>query len=96
MIEVSTVPLFEHPECECCTYLGTTDVSTDYGGQDSIGKADWYGCTQGGRRVTIIARFSDEDSDYHSGQPHAEMMPEDDFEVTWVAMFNNYKKILGQ
>jgi hypothetical protein len=63
-------PLYEH-DCRSCTFLGTTRVEPDWAGKEvnEVAWADWYGCTQGGKVPTIIARTSSQDSDYQSGWP---------------------------
>lgn len=53
-----TDPVFDH-DCDGCTYLGFTF-------HPSKGVADLYWCPQGGI-PTVIARFSDDGGDYHSG-----------------------------
>lgn len=58
-------PLFKH-DCEHCTFLGS-DPDPD---SESFKLVDWYGCEQGRlQRYTIITRYSDEPSDYHSFWP---------------------------
>lgn len=47
-------PIYKH-DCDKCTFLGS------YNGQDL------YHCRQSGRFHTLIARFSDVDSEYTSG-----------------------------
>lgn len=47
-------PHYTH-DCDNCTFLGNN------------GRADLYYCTQSGTRVTLIARYSSEGSDYISG-----------------------------
>ena len=47
-------PLYEH-DCTNCIHLGVHD------------KADLYFCLQGGNMPTVIARYSNEGSDYTSG-----------------------------
>jgi len=57
-LHTEPTPRFKH-DCQRCRYLGTI-VS-------SGGLADLYFCDQSGSRPTVIARFSDEGSDYASG-----------------------------
>ena len=56
-------PRYTH-DCEGCTFLGIS------------GNADLYFCEQGGTLKTIIARFSDNSSDYISGLAFAKNSPE--------------------
>jgi hypothetical protein len=59
-----TKPLYKH-DCPACKFLG----------QDDTGTQDIYFCPQGGFDPTIIARFSDEDSNYTSGIVFAGHVP---------------------
>jgi len=45
---------YQH-DCSACTFLGQHN------------DADLYFCSQGGKFPTVIARYSDEGSDYQSG-----------------------------
>lgn len=52
-------PMFEH-DSKCCVFLAHFSNS-------KFGPCDLYYCDQGGLGKTLIARFSDEPSDYSSG-----------------------------
>jgi hypothetical protein len=63
----SDKPKFEHDH-DCCVFLGHWD-----GGQRP---ADLYYCDQGIGEDIVLARYSDEGSDYQSGLYGAEQIPE--------------------
>ena len=66
-------PLYQH-DCNSCTFLGSVE-GREHPAEfmqpaDPIKKADLYVCGAH-EHLTVIARFSDELSDYSSGVPFA-------------------------
>lgn len=53
-----TTPFFKH-DCDQCRYLGSAAIRGE--------GYDYYFCQQGGSMPTILSRFGDEPSHYHSG-----------------------------